>query len=104
MIVQFVPYHDTGLVDTSNTPVPEALLVGTGTAWVFTAGTATSVTWSKPTEDAVTAYTAADGTPVGLTPGQTWIALVPTDGEFTGCAPTGPRWWRRRAEPGGHRW
>jgi hypothetical protein len=89
VIVQFVPYQDTGLVDTSNTPVPEALLVGTGTAWVFTAGTATAVTWSKPTEDAVTAFTAVDGAPVGLTPGQTWIALVPEGGEFTGVRADG---------------
>ena len=59
VIVQFVPYHDTGLVDTSNTPVPEALLVGAGSAWVFTDGGATPARWSKPTEDAVTAYTAA---------------------------------------------
>ena len=84
VIVQFVPYRDTGLVDTSNTPVPEALLVGSGTAWVFTDGAAVAATWSKPTDDALTTYTAADGAPIALTPGMTWIALVPEGGDFSG--------------------
>jgi hypothetical protein len=89
VIVQFVPYQDTGLVDTSNTPVPEALLVGSGTAWVFTDGTATAATWTKSDDAAVTTYTAADGTPIGLTPGMTWIALVPEGGEFSGVLADG---------------
>jgi len=89
VIVQFVAYRDTGLVDTSNTAVPEAILVGSGAAWVFTGGTATATTWSKASDDAVTAYTSADGTPVGLTPGPTWIALVPEGGEFSGVRADG---------------
>jgi hypothetical protein len=89
VIVQFVPYHDTGLVDTSNTPVPEALLVGSGTGWVFTDGTAIPATWTKPTEADPTTYTAADGTPIALTPGMTWIALVPEGGEFSGVRADG---------------
>jgi hypothetical protein len=89
VIVQFVPYHDTGLVDTSNTPVPEALLDGSGTAWVFTDGSATAATWTKPTDDALTTFTAADGSPIGLTPGMTWIALVPEGGEFSGVRADG---------------
>lgn len=90
VIVQFVPYRDTGLVDTSDTPVPEALLVGSGTAWVFTAGTATAATWTKASDDAVTSYAAtADGAPVELTPGQTWIALVPEGGELRGVRTDG---------------
>lgn len=83
VIVQFVPYRDTGLVDLSNTPVPEALLVGSGDAWVFTDGRAVKATWTKPDDATPTAFRSADGAPVGLTPGQTWIALVPTGGDFT---------------------
>ncbi len=82
VIVRFTPYHDTGLVDLSNTPVPEAELDGTGDAWVFIEGKAIKATWSKPDDTTVTTYTAADGTPIALDPGQTWIALVPTDGDF----------------------
>lgn len=89
VIVQFVPYQDTGLVDTSGAAVPEALLVGTGTAWVFTDGTATAAAWSKPSEDALTTYSGPDGAPIGLTPGPTWIALVPVGGEFSGVRADG---------------
>ncbi len=89
VIIQSVPYRDTGLVDTSNTPVPEALLVGSGTGWVLTEGKAIPVTWSKPTEDAITTYTDTAGTVVAVTPGQTWIALVPVDGEISGVRDDG---------------
>ncbi len=89
VIVRFTPYHDTGLVDLSNTPVPEAELDGTGDAWVFIEGKAIKATWSKPDDTTVTTYTAADGTPIALDPGQTWIALVPTGGDFTGTKADG---------------
>ena len=36
VVVQFVSYHDTGLVDSSGTSVPEADVVGEGDAWVLT--------------------------------------------------------------------
>jgi hypothetical protein len=80
VIVQFTPYHDTGLFDLSNTPVPEALLVGSGDAWVFLDGKAIKATWTKADDAAVTVYTAADGSTIALNPGQTWVALVPTGG------------------------
>lgn len=83
VIVQLVPYRDTGLVDGSDTPVPEAVLVGTGDAWVFTDGRAVKATWAKPDDATPTAFRGADGSPVALTPGATWIALVPTGGDFS---------------------
>jgi hypothetical protein len=63
--------------------------VGSGTGWVFTDGTAIPATWTKPTEADPTTYTAADGTPIALTPGMTWIALVPEGGEFSGVRADG---------------
>jgi len=90
VIVQLTPYHDTGLVDLSHTPVPEALLVGTGDAWVFVNGQGHHATWSKPALDAVTTYTGDDGQPVELNPGQTWIGLVQTEGgELSGTRADG---------------
>lgn len=77
VIVQFVPYRDTGLVDLSRTPVPEAVLVGTGSAWVFVGGKAINATWTKPDEATLTTFTDAEGKPIALNPGRTWIALVP---------------------------
>lgn len=82
VIVQFVPYVDTGLVDHSGTAVPEAQMLGLGDAWVFTDGKAVHASWSKPDQTSTTAFTGADGKPIGLTPGQTWIALVPIGANF----------------------
>jgi hypothetical protein len=77
VVVQFVNYKDTGIIDRSNTAVPEAELVGTGEAWILTDGKIVKGTWSKPTVDAVTAYNGPDGKAVPLTPGQTWVELAP---------------------------
>jgi hypothetical protein len=82
VVVQFVTYHDTGYRDRSNTIVPEADLVGQGDAWVLTDGKVVRGRWSKPAPDQPTAYTDAAGTPIKLTPGQTWIEL-PKPGDAT---------------------
>jgi len=90
VIVQFTPYHDTGLVDKANSPVPEAQLVGGGDAWVFIEGKAVKAKWSKPDMVTVTSYVTADGgQPIAMDPGQTWIALVPTGGDFTATTAAG---------------
>ena len=77
VVLQFVPYRDTGLVDSSGTSVPEAEVVGEGEAWILTGGTLIPVTWSKP--DAKTSHPLRRrqrerGPPH---PGQTWVELVP---------------------------
>jgi hypothetical protein len=78
VVFQVVSYHDTGLVDRSGAAVPEADLVGTGDAWVLTAGRLIKGKWSRPSEDATTGYTTPSGDPIRLTPGRTWLELVPT--------------------------
>lgn len=77
VIVQFVTYRDTGQRDRSGSVVDEAVLVGSGDAWVFSDGKVTKGKWSKPSADAVTSYADAAGKPVGLTPGTTWVELAP---------------------------
>jgi hypothetical protein len=88
VIVQFVDYIDTGLVDTAGSPVPEAQLVGEGDAWVFTDGAVQTGRWSKPAVGDLTSWTDAAGQPIALTPGRTWIALVPNGAgaTYTTCA------------------
>jgi hypothetical protein len=78
VIVQFVPYRDTGLRDTAGSPVPEAGLVGAGDVWVFSGPTVVKGRWSKPSPGDVTTYTGPDGAPIGLTPGRTWVELAPS--------------------------
>jgi hypothetical protein len=66
--------------DPAGNPVPETILTGTGRALVASGGHTVEATWSKPeTEDRVT-LTGADGEPVTLGPGTTWVELVPNGG------------------------
>lgn len=81
VVVQFVAYVDTGLVDTSGAPVPEAQLVGSGDAWVLTNGHLIAARWDKVDASTPTRYTTPAGESVGLTAGSTWIALVPAGGD-----------------------
>jgi hypothetical protein len=58
--------------------------IGSGKATVFQDGTATDVTWSKPTQAAALSFTGADGESFALNPGQTWItAIAPNRISFT---------------------
>ncbi len=77
VVVLRVDLVDSGTTDPAGTPVPETRLVGTGAATVATGGRTIEVTWSKESVDAPLALVAADGQPVSLAPGTTWVELVP---------------------------
>ncbi|MCA1844640.1 MAG: DUF3048 domain-containing protein, partial [Actinobacteria bacterium] len=78
VVFQVVGYHDTGLRDRSGAVVPEAELIGEGEAWVLTGGRLIKGRWSRPAEGQTTAFTLPTGEPIRLTPGRTWLELVPT--------------------------
>lgn len=71
VIVRFTPYG-TSRADANS---PEAITVGSGTAWIFTEGQLIEGTWSKPNADAVTVYTDSEGNPIELLPGRVWVEL-----------------------------
>ncbi|MGH9267966.1 MAG: DUF3048 domain-containing protein, partial [Acidimicrobiales bacterium] len=77
VVLHFAPYRDTGYVDQSGAPVPEAEIVGEGEAWIFTDGQVVQGRWSKPAPTAVPQYVDGAGKPVALTPGRTWVELPP---------------------------
>ncbi|MGH3660084.1 MAG: DUF3048 domain-containing protein, partial [Micromonosporaceae bacterium] len=77
VIVQFTSYVSSGVNDQFGNPIPEAQFVGEGDAWVLTNGGLVVARWHKPALEAVTTYTDADGNPIGLTPGKTWVAVAP---------------------------
>jgi hypothetical protein len=80
VIVQSVAWGTSpGDVDTLGAPVPLAELVGSGDALILSDGKAVRATWTKSGADAVTSYTASDGTPVKLEPGRTWVELSGRD-------------------------
>ncbi|WP_448627709.1 DUF3048 domain-containing protein [Geodermatophilus sp. URMC 64] len=77
VVVLRVDVVQTDALDPAGNPVPETILTGGGDALVASNGHTVAATWSKPgTGDRVT-LTAADGAPVTLAPGTTWIELVP---------------------------
>ena len=77
VVFQVVGYKNTGLVDRSGAAVPEAELIGEGEAWVLTGGRLVRGQWTRPTEDDTTTYRLPTGEPIRLTPGRTWVELVP---------------------------
>lgn len=79
VILQIVPYVDSGARDVLGGVVPEASLGGEGQAWVLTGGQAVPATWRRWTPESPTAYLGTDGQPIAMAPGRTWVALVPID-------------------------
>ena len=70
----------TDVADQFGVPIPEAQLVGEGEVWVLTGGGTSphglvQGRWKKTSLEAVTTYTDADGNPILLTPGRTWVVL-----------------------------
>lgn len=80
LIVQFVDYVDTGMSDKFDTVIVEGEAIGTGGALVFTDGHAIDAVWTKSTLRTPTTFTDAEGNHIELTPGRTWVALVPPGG------------------------
>jgi Protein of unknown function (DUF3048) N-terminal domain/Protein of unknown function (DUF3048) C-terminal domain len=77
VVVLRVDLVDSGTTDPSGSPVPETLLTGSGEALVATGGRTLAATWGKADLGTPLALTGADGQPVRLAPGTTWVELVP---------------------------
>lgn len=76
VIVQFVSYSSSGLVDSSGAIVPEADLEGEGMAWFFVDGRLVEGTWTKANVTATSAYADSNGNPMRFAPGRTWVLLA----------------------------
>lgn len=75
VIVRATDAIDSGTRDTAGSRVPTAVVTGEGVAWVFTDGTVTVGTWSKPDNQTRTTYLDQNGDEILLAPGRTWIAM-----------------------------
>jgi len=80
VVVLRVDVITTGSRDPAGTPVPETLLEGGGEALVASAGRTMPATWVKRGETMPLVLLGADGNPIQLTAGNTWVELVPTAG------------------------
>jgi hypothetical protein len=77
VIVRITPYRDSGVRDSVGAVVPEAEAIGEGDAWLLSDGQVQRGRWLKPSPDAPTAYVDTTGAPLRLTPGQTWVEVLP---------------------------
>jgi len=77
VIVAEIDQISTGAIDVAGSTVWEEQFLGTGRAWIFTDGQVVEVTWTKPSINSVATWTTADGVPVAITPGITWVELAP---------------------------
>ncbi|WP_236827398.1 MULTISPECIES: DUF3048 domain-containing protein [unclassified Blastococcus] len=80
VVVLRVDVVQTEARDPAGNPVPETVLTGTGRALVASGGHTAEATWSKPGVGDRVELTDADGDPVILAPGTTWVELVPISG------------------------
>lgn len=64
-------------VSPADTESPEAITVGQGPAWMFTAGHRVDGRWSRAAAGDIIVFTDAQGSRVELTPGTTWVELAP---------------------------
>ena len=61
---------------------PDAQSIGTGEAFIFTGGHAVHGTWTRPDNRSPFTLLDADGKPVSLTPGRTFVELPRKDNTF----------------------
>ena len=81
VIVQFVNYRPSlGDTDAAKSQVFAIDVEGSGEAWVLTEGRMVKGKWTKATPDAVALFTDDTGKPMSVTPGTTWVELVPVGG------------------------
>lgn len=77
VLIRETPYEDTGVRDSVGAPVPEAAVVGEGPLLLLSDGQALPGEWARGSFEHGTAHTDQDGELIQLTPGQTWIEVLP---------------------------
>lgn len=77
LIVMYCPVRDAGYLDPAGNRVPETKCEGSGKAMVLRDGKALELTWFKKNTKAPTSFKTADGSPFEVSPGKTFLELVP---------------------------
>jgi hypothetical protein len=78
VVVMSVAVRAGANVDVLGNPTPDPALIGSGRAWVLRDGKAVAGTWRRNAAGSATRLLGADGKPLALHPGRTWIELLPT--------------------------
>lgn len=69
VVALIIPHRYNGIYSVYGTS-------GSGTAFIFQDGTFAQVLWEKPSRSSQYSFKLADGTPVKLSPGQTWFSVI----------------------------
>lgn len=80
LVLMFVSYVTSGTAVGEGgppTPIPEGILTGSGTVWALDGSSLVKGTWSRPSLTTPAKLVGASGLPIALSPGNTWIELVP---------------------------
>lgn len=78
LVLLTVKLGNAGYRDAAGSPVPVVISTGTGTGYLMTdTGTMREITWSKRGDTARWQFADADGTPLQVPAGRTWISLLP---------------------------
>ena len=77
------PMRNYPLQDGENKDRQDVVTVGTGEGYYVTNGKADKITWSKASRGAKTVYKLANGQPLNLNPGNTYVQIVPVTSEIT---------------------
>ena len=77
IVIMSVSIHDTAAVDSHGSPVPVPVVTGSGTAWVLRNGVMVKGIWSRANLDAPMKLVTSSGQIIKLTPGRTWVEVLP---------------------------
>ena len=88
LVVQNVEISDSIFRGSDGSYTPLSETVGTGTGYILRDGRSFKAIWNRPTAEAGTTWTLADGTEVKFAPGSIWVALTDRKPVFTLSAPT----------------
>ena len=83
VVVMHVRVTGSGIRDAAHNEDPYVLATGSGQAEILRDGVLQRGTWSRPTMASPYAFVSDTGQPMTLTPGRTWVELIPTSGRST---------------------
>ncbi len=78
VVVQLVDVTASQIVDAAGNHSPDVQLTGSGRAYVLRDGRVIMGRWKRDSLDDTTTFVAKDGTEITLSPGRTWVELVPS--------------------------
>jgi hypothetical protein len=83
VVIQQVRIKMTDITDANGMHSPEVISTGSGRAYILRDGKVIRGTWSRPRVADLTVFKDAQGNEIPLTPGKTWIELVPNNVKVT---------------------